>query len=1239
MKKKLLALLLNLTLIVMACFPLSLVANAEEPEIVYFNLGYNTSSLFQVTTSIEKGSVSGGNFLINENFAGVCPRWVTWDESTDDIIWTFTYYDGDTNVGDTFTLSKAKTFEFGGKTFGLDRSYHFERTATGWKMTTFDLPEDETTPLEFKSAGYGTESLLQVYTDIATSYPSEVDVYPGNNDADVYLDTTGDTSVRLIQFYADRPDGLICLQWTNALTAGQSITLNKGSVLRAGNDVYTLKYGYKISFDGSNYTITTLYDDINLQYRWGNANTIQYNTGIDFVSGMTNFTATDFGCNLLQSGDQQLGWAGVNNVDGKLVLSFNFNGNFTKGQGYTLSAGSLFCFMNGGTKYSTTGDITVYFNGTDWQTTPLTNDSLTLTYRYGTNNVIMYNTDLPSDTPIANFLVSDNGCQISESGSQNVGYIEMLNADGTIVLAFHFNNAMQTRDEYTIGANSCFAFTNGLKYYTDTANTLYFNGNDWQSEKPKLPLTLSYRPSGFSNTADSCYIQFNTNLPATTPLVNFLTSDNGNVITETGSSKAVGWIGMDNADGVIVLTFHFSGTFNAKNTYKIAKNSVFNFTDGNSYILENDCDYTFAGNNWQKTSTIPADSSTLGDINGDGNVNILDLIYLKNVAGQTKIGNNQVDLNSDNSVDAVDLTIIVKILLGTYTGEEAEYSAEVLSKLSTAKFGNSAEFGVYADVPVDGRSAEDIEDYKALGMNTAIITEDYAGSIKSAYSIEVSKNNEKTVSNLLTLTYTGYTTGKMIQIATNLPADGTYANFLAEDQNLQYVGTRPGYFQCSYDTNSDKVYINPIFNDYYNVGDTFVLKQGSVFTFGGISYTLDADYTFTFRNSYVESIQNLHNSGLKVIVRNHTNKSDYFDADTTAILKKYSDIIDGFYMNDEPFATEALQTASGQTSVTTFAGVTSLRDWMNENFAGKYLHVNHVPITSYDHYEGDQSIANYQSFLTSYLNTCVTGLNASSGASLSLDAYPFGDYTKTSGFWIFKTTTQGLNSKYLQSVLAAANVARDYSANTRPVDFTNCVQTFTSGSGRVVNADEISFQLYTSMAMGVKRFEYFTYRSVNDIVGMIDTSNNKTSIYTSALTANKALALGKVLNGFTWKGTALSNGSVNNTSSETFSSVSSLALTTGTNTGVLSSVSSTDDAIIGYYKTSDNLDAYMVANYNDPHDVATNNSITVSFNNCTAARIYTVDANGNLTTQLVHLSNGAYTLSVAPGSGMIIIPA
>ena len=486
-----------------------------------------------------------------------------------------------------------------------------------------------------------------------------------------------------------------------------------------------------------------------------------------------------------------------------------------------------------------------------------------------------------------------------------------------------------------------------------------------------------------------------------------------------------------------------------------------------------------------------------------------------------------------------------------------------------------------------------------------------------------------------------YVNGNTIQLKTNIPTGLTYGNFLLNEAAgkghnllLETDDQNVGWFGFSADAETNAVYFTLNFNSYNKPGAQYILKAGTSLKAGDRIFTTDRDYILTVNNAYLSGIENLDNAGLDVWVRNFTNKTGYFDDAMTKALLLYKDTIDGFYMVDEAFQNSSLLNAAGQQNVTTDFDALSadVVGWFNTNFAGTYFHANHVPISSYDHYGEALTAANadaYRQFLEIYKDKFNKMVDAS-GSSIGFDNYPF-VREQINGIY------SGISEHYLQNALIAAQVAGNY-------DFSLCVQTFEASGKKIFNIDskrditspaEVSLQLYTGMAMGADVFEYFAYNATADFKAIMNQDGTK-RIYDIVKEGNEALCFADVVNSFTWNGIVTSAGSVNNENDEAFSSVANMVLTNVSN-GVLDSYSSTDDAVIGCF-TKDSLNGYMVVNFNDPKAVTGNNTVTLSFADCTRARVYT-EVNGVLTSEVVELANGSYTVTLAPGSGCFVIPA
>lgn len=1013
---------------------------------------------------------------------------------------------------------------------------------------------------------YGTNNLIQFNTDLTEDYENFTTDNITQRGGSVIQ--SGDLTVGWVgvEIPTGETNTVLTFHFSSgSFVIGQSYTLSAGSVFvfADGGAKYTLTDSITLYYHGGA-TWKTVRPTVTLTNAGGTANSIVFHTNLPDTVPAGNFTSGDNGCAFIQSGDQTVGWIGMPNSG---ELTFHFNGNFAFGQGYILSAGSIFGFADG-SRYALAEDVELYWNGTTW-TTEKTSE-LTLSYRYGTNNLIQFNTNLPTTTPRVDFTTDKNGCSLIQGGNQSVGWIGMPADTTEVVLTFNFNSAFTFGQKYTLSAGSVFGFEDGSKYSLTETLTLYFDGSKWVTEEPTdvldpgnfeggvdiitfadMPVDgndatklQEYMDLGFNTSLlaedhtgalgpDELYrvdspnmthilgtltfqcrwgnakiLQVNTNLPASTPLASFTADQNGCIIDQSGNTvQWVGWIGMANADGTIVLTFNFNNAFEAGQTYVLPAGAIFGFTDGNKYTLDGDYTFTFDGSNWSMSCERPL----------------------------------------------------------------------------------------------------------TLSLNAA----DY----------------------------------DTIQLKTNIPTGLTYGNFLLGDTSsghnviLETTEGAKSVAWFSYSELSGAVYFTFEFNgQYQKPGTQYILKAGTTLKAGDNYYTLQQDYAMTFRNVYLESLEKLDAAGLNVWIRNYHNTADYFSENMTKALKLYQDKIDGFYMADEAFQTQALQSASGQTATTNFEAMATLRDWFNTNFATKYFHANHVPITSYDHYNSttgsalsDWDVASYKNFLAGYESGVLDALAAPSGASIGFDNYPFihaqGGH---GGFWGIGTTWEsGIQKTFLVSALTAAQVAKETGR-----DFSMCIQTFEAidqeyknTSRDIERASEVTLQLYTGMAMGVDIFEYFAYNSSDDFYGIMDLEGNK-RIYDIVMEGNQALCFQDVVNTFTWDGIMTCAGTNNNQVG--FGYVSGMVLS-DSNNGVLSSVTSVHDAIIGCF-TKDTLNGYMVVNFEDPAAVTGNNTVTLTFDGCSRARVYT-QTGGVLSSQVVNLTNGTYTATLAPGSACFVIPA
>ena len=666
---------------------------------------------------------------------------------------------------------------------------------------------------------YGANNLIQVNTNLPSDTPC-VNFTASDNSCSI------DQSANQYQQFGwagmDNVDGTIVLtfHFGSAFEAGQTYFLPKGAVFGfTDNSKYTLDKNYTFTFDGSGWTMVAEEPAVSLSYRWGAGNLIQYNTNLPATTPLKDFLAGDNGCQITQSGDQQVGYISMANAEGTIVLTFNFNGAFEVGQSYTLSAGSLFGFTDG-SKYELAEDITLYWTGSEWSAeapvveTPVLNF---LACSYGTSTVIQLKTDLPTTTPCVNFTAGQNGCEIDQSGNQyqQVGWIGMAQDDaGNIYLAFNFNSAFEAGQTYVLPKGAVFGFTDGSKYVLDKNYTFTFNGNSWDISMPEDPITMAYR-WGNNNT-----IQYNTNLPASTPIANFLAGDNGCALIQNG--QQVGWIGMVNAEGTIVLTFNFNGTFEVGQSYTLSAGSVFGFTDGSKYELAEDITLYWTGNEWAAEPPVPeVKNISLSYRWGAGNV----IQYNTDLPATTPCadftaGQNGCDLKQDANkyqqvgwigMANVDGTIVLTFNFGSAFTAGQNY---IIPAGSVFGFADGSSYTVPEDVILyfDGSEWDD---------TTPILL-----------SYRWGNNNT-------------------IQCNTNLPATTPCASFLVSDNGCQ-IG-QGGDQQVGWIgmINADGTIVLTFnFNGAFEVGQSYTLSAGSVFGFtDGSVYKLYYDCTLYWDGS------------------------------------------------------------------------------------------------------------------------------------------------------------------------------------------------------------------------------------------------------------------------------------------------------------------------------------------------------------------------------------------------------
>lgn len=413
---------------------------------------------------------------------------------------------------------------------------------------------------------------------------------------------------------------------------------------------------------------------------------------------------------------------------------------------------------------------------------------------------------------------------------------------------------------------------------------------------------------------------------------------------------------------------------------------------------------------------------------------------------------------------------------------------------------------------------------------------------------------------------------------------------------------------------------------------------------GFTHYVLTEDFTpmvenGTLAEGYKNAIDILTEAGFEIWIRNMQNDPEYFQIEEEKKGSNYGwqytleprDITDdfsafpavtGFYMMDEPFQLtkeddpttedrEDLHPAMDQ--------LDTLIQWKNTYYPDAYWHVNHVGSGSWDHYPAGTT---YTDFINYYVENVLKKVE-SGGRSICMDNYPLPDGGGT------------IKEGFLCDVLVLATATREYNKTApegQKADCGICLQTFRDVRLKlrdITSSSDISFQMFTGMAAGANLFEYFMYRSMDSqgLMGIVDGTGQK-RIYDYVQEANnRAMPFQKVVLAFQWQAMTANHGS--QSGMENIFEAAEQWLTD--EVGVLTDMESRYDAIAGYFKKGDQ-DGYMVVNYSPP-DLDQTNIVTLTFENCSTALVYTESG-----VSQQPLVSGQLRLTIPSGSAAFVIP-
>lgn len=244
---------------------------------------------------------------------------------------------------------------------------------------------------------------------------------------------------------------------------------------------------------------------------------------------------------------------------------------------------------------------------------------------------------------------------------------------------------------------------------------------------------------------------------------------------------------------------------------------------------------------------------------------------------------------------------------------------------------------------------------------------------------------------------------------------------------------------------------------------------------------------------------------------------------------------------------------------------------------------------------------------------------------LSTDVYPL---LYTRGQYVIATT-------WLEHMSQYAHFAKEYGA-----DFHMFIQSYSDGQCREIeNREDLTFQIYTDMAFGIKGFTYFTYRKsfLEGFGGGCvenDVSCTPTPIYALAQEVNREIQnFDHVYLSFDWEGVLPVEGSDNIANDPTYRNNLFAGIAYPLEAlDCAESVTATQDTLVGQFKDDEGRDGLIVTNFTDPIN-SMKDTVRFTFRDANRAVVY---RNGER--KIYEVKGNQLEITLASGEGIFLIP-
>ncbi len=292
--------------------------------------------------------------------------------------------------------------------------------------------------------------------------------------------------------------------------------------------------------------------------------------------------------------------------------------------------------------------------------------------------------------------------------------------------------------------------------------------------------------------------------------------------------------------------------------------------------------------------------------------------------------------------------------------------------------------------------------------------------------------------------------------------------------------------------------------------------------------------------------------------------------------------------------------------------------WYNENHSNKVWHANMFPSYATPEQLGVDATEDktaFEVYIETYAEQVIKHV-AGDKKDIGVDHYPL----MKRGMNNFISTT------YLYDLMVVSSVAHKYN-----VDFASAIQAAGWGNYRVPkNAEDIGFQVYTNLALGAKRLEYYPYNTTGyDGYSGMFSYGAKGPSYDAVRKINEEITkIDYLFDAFDWQGAKTITGKTPDENSG-FESVVNYELSSLKG---IKNISASYDALVGQFKDQNNYQGYMLVNYTEPSKGLTN-VVDLQFDNAKGVLMYRAGIE-----MVLKVSNNKLSVPLQAGEGVFIIP-